>query len=131
MWVKCIEFECNKNVQTILGLWVLFWCIRIKNNDFRMWSSVCEFVFFPIKWIHVHKIISTNLILYFVILWWKKSHRSSLFSKQHTEVILVKFGRAIKIPFDKSQVLFASKTARGCGKFCGACFTSEKNLMKQ
>lgn len=63
MWVKWIDFECNKNVPKILGLWVLFWCIRIKNNDFRMLNSVYEFMVFWIKWIWKKKISPNNFML--------------------------------------------------------------------
>lgn len=46
-------------------------------------------------------------------------------------ITVVKFECAVKILFDKSQVFFASKTARGFGEFGGDCVTSENNLMKQ
>lgn len=39
--------------------------------------------------------------------------------------------RAVKIPFDKSQTFFASKSACGFGELCGGCLASAENLMKQ
>lgn len=99
MWVKWIESECNKNVLNILGLWVLFWCIRSKNNDFSMLNSVYEFIVFWIKWIYKKKKKSpSSLKLCFVIVWWKNSHRSSLFSKYHIGITVVKF-ESCKNPF--------------------------------